>query len=96
MTTYFITMGVRATCFVLMVAIMPYGWHTLILALGAIVLPYIAVVLANVGKDAKPTGIVAPGRALPATPTAPPPRPAAAPDVIRLTEQPPRPEDPEK
>ena len=91
MTTYFITMGVRATCFVLMVVVTPYGWQTAVFAVGAIVLPYIAVVLANVGKDARPTAPEKPGRALPAT-VAPPPPPPSRPTVIRLDEQ--RPTDP--
>jgi len=94
MTTYFITMGVRATCFVLMVVVTPYGWHTAVLALGAIVLPYIAVVLANVGKDTRPTAPEDPGLALPQAPSAPPPSPSR-PTVIRLDEQrPPEPGEP--
>lgn len=96
MTTYLITMTVRATCFVLMVVITPYGWHTAVLAIGAIVLPYFAVVLANVGKDTRSTRAVNPERALPAAPTASPP-PVERPHVIRLDEQPPHePGAPEK
>ncbi|MCR2785788.1 MULTISPECIES: DUF3099 domain-containing protein [unclassified Microbacterium] len=88
MTTYYITMGVRAACFVLMVLITPYGWHTAVLALGAIVLPYFAVVLANVGKDTRSRVAENPERAITAA-AAPPPSPAERPDVIRLDEQPP-------
>ncbi|MBD7957957.1 DUF3099 domain-containing protein [Microbacterium sp. Sa4CUA7] len=97
MTAYLITMTVRATCFVLMVVITPYGWHTALLAIGAIVLPYFAVVLANVGTDTRPTRAVNPERALPAAPTTPPPPPVERPQVIRLDEQPPpEPGAPEK
>lgn len=97
MTTYLITMTVRATCFVLMVVITPYGWHTALLAIGAIVLPYFAVVLANVGKDTRPTTAVNPERALPAAPTVQGEPPPERPHVIRLDEQPPlEPGAPEK
>lgn len=88
MTTYFITMSVRVACFVLMVVVTPYGWHTAVFAVGAIVLPYFAVVLANVGRDTRPTTAVNPERALTATPP-PPPAPPERPYVIRLDEQPP-------
>ena len=53
MRKYFIMMSVRVVCFVLMVVITPYGWHTGILAVGAVLLPYLAVVVANVGSDAR-------------------------------------------
>ena len=91
MTNYFITMGVRVTCFVLMVVVTPYGWYTAVFALGAIVLPYIAVVLANVGKDTRPTAPENPGRAL-TGPASTPPTPPSRPTVIRLDEQ--RPTEP--
>ena len=41
-------MGIRIACFILMVVITPYGWYTWVFGAAAIVLPYIAVVLANV------------------------------------------------
>ena len=47
-------MGVRVVCFILMVVITPYGWYTWVLAAGAVFIPYIAVVLANVGADDAP------------------------------------------
>ncbi len=87
---YLIMMGVRVACFVLMVTVQPYGWYTWIFGAAAIFLPYIAVVLANVGQDGKTVGAVPPERALeaavpPATDdeVSPPP-----PSVIRLTETP--------
>ena len=98
MTNYLVMMTVRATCFVLMVVVTPYGWHTAVLAVGAIVLPYFAVVLANVGKDTtRSTRAVTPERALPAAPTVPPTAPVERPHVIRLDEQsPPEAGAPEK
>ncbi len=80
-------MGIRIACFILMVVITPYGWYTWVFAAGAIVLPYIAVVLANVGSDVSRTSAAEnPERALPATPSV---RPAAATPgapVIRIEE----------
>jgi hypothetical protein len=84
MRKYFIMMSVRVVCFVLMVVITPYGWHTGILAVGAIILPYLAVVVGNVGSDAEDAKAVAPERQL----TAPPEAPATneRPGVIRIQE----------
>lgn len=79
-------MGIRIACFILMVLITPYGWYTWVFGAAAIVLPYIAVVLANVGSDVAQTAVVNPGRALPAAPSI---RPAAAADgapVLRVEE----------
>lgn len=44
-------MGIRVACFILMVVITPYGWYTWVFGAGAIFLPYIAVVFANVAPD---------------------------------------------
>jgi hypothetical protein len=84
MIKYFIMMSVRVVCFVLMVVITPYGWHTWILGVGAVLLPYLAVVVANVGSDGGEADAVAPERELPAQPTAPPP--SSSPEVIRIKE----------
>jgi hypothetical protein len=50
---YLIMMGVRVVCFV--VAVMAFingaGWFTAIPAVGAIVIPYFAVVFANGGRE---------------------------------------------
>ncbi len=85
MTKYFLMMCVRVVCFVLMVVITPYGWHTLVLAIGAVFLPYVAVVVANVGVTGREERAVSPERALPAS--APPPA-SETPQtgVIRLQE----------
>ena len=40
--------------------IQPYGWHTAILAIGAIFLPYIAVVMANARATRRVTGATSP------------------------------------
>jgi hypothetical protein len=82
---YLMLMGVRIACFILMVVITPYGWYTWVLGAAAIFLPYIAVVLANVGEEARRDRREDPERALPAAPATPPPAATAAP-VIRIEE----------
>ena len=64
-------MAVRVVCFILMVVITPYGWYTWVFGAAAIFLPYIAVVLANVGEEARRNRREDPERALPAVPTTP-------------------------
>lgn len=88
MTKYFIMMGVRVVCFILMVVIAPYGWHTAALAVGAVFLPYFAVVVANVGDDVSEPPAVSPLAALPERPEHPaqPPQPVAKPTVIEIRE----------
>jgi hypothetical protein len=83
-------MGIRVACFVLMVVVQPYGWYTWIFGAGAIFLPYIAVVIANVGQEGKTPQAENPERALPATPTAAdaPTGPAAEHPVLRISETP--------
>lgn len=82
MTKYFTMMSIRVVCFVLMVAVTPYGWYTWLFALGAIVLPYLAVVVANVaGGSARVAEAPAPSvRSLPAS------APETATGVIRVHE----------
>lgn len=90
MTKYFIMMGIRVVCFVLMVVIAPYGWHTAVLAVGAVFLPYLAVVAANVGEDQREPAAESPLQALEARTPPPAPVPAdktpAAPLVIEVRE----------
>jgi len=93
MTKYFTMMVIRVACFVLMVAITPYGWYTWVFGAGAMFLPYFAVVIANVAS-APADRAVAPERAIEApTPATPAPAASAtpvAPAVIRIAEsQPP-------
>src|SRR5262249_28874974 len=93
---YAITMGIRMACFIAMVLVTPYGWYTWVFGAGAIFLPYVAVVIANVGADSRRAGAENPERML-ASP-APAAEPAApAPNVIRIVETPrldPPPTDP--
>lgn len=83
---YLIMMSIRLVCFILMVAITPYGWQTWLFGIAAIVLPYIAVVNANNSEDMDP-GAENPERMLPAGPEQPVAPPEEA-GVIRLSETP--------
>lgn len=82
-TRYLIMMGVRIACFVLMVVITPYGWYTWVFGAAAIFLPYIAVVGANVGQEARRNRREDPEPALPAASSA---TVGAEPRVIRVEE----------
>jgi len=89
MTKYFIMMAIRVVCFILMVVIAPYGWHTAALAVGAVFLPYFAVIVANVGDDVRETPAVSPLGVLsdkpePAAAATEPPAPG--PTVIEIRE----------
>ena len=82
---YLIMMAVRVACFVLTVALFAAGagWFAAIPAVGALVIPYFAVVFANGGREPTSTrGFRAyepnlpqryspPGRDVPATPPSP-------------------------
>ena len=83
-------MGIRIACFILMVAITPYGWYTWVFGIGAMVLPYVAVVLANVGQDTHIPGAESPFLKLEA-PLPPAAAPETPPSVIRISEAPPAP-----
>lgn len=83
-TRYLIMMGIRVACFALAVLVHPYSWYTWLFLIAAVVLPYIAVVLANVGQESKTPTAIDPERALPASPTTAPPTPTST--VIRVTE----------
>lgn len=90
---YLLMMGIRVACFILMVVITPYGWYTWVFAAGAVFLPYIAVVSANVGQESRGNRREDPEQALPAPPVAPPAATAAQPLVIRIEESRPAPDD---
>ena len=62
-------MAIRVLCFILMVVITPYGWYTWLFGAAAIFLPYIAVVFATVGQEARRNRREDPERSLPAAPT---------------------------
>ncbi|WP_105565143.1 DUF3099 domain-containing protein [Microbacterium halophytorum] len=82
---YLITMGIRIACLILAVAVQPYGWWTFVFAIGAIFLPYIAVVGANARSAQRVEGAVAPGAAEVSAP-APQAEEPAGPGVFRIDE----------
>ncbi|WP_370448428.1 DUF3099 domain-containing protein [Cryobacterium sp. TMT2-18-3] len=59
MIKYLIAMGIRMVCIVLMLFVQ--GWWLLVCAVGAIALPYFAVVFANVQSSAVASTVVRPG-----------------------------------
>jgi len=59
MIKYSIAMGIRVVCIVLMLFV--HGWWLLICAIGAIALPYFAVVIANVHGDPRGAQVLRPG-----------------------------------
>lgn len=89
MGKYFTMMAIRVVCFMLMVLVQPYGWYTWLFAIGAIFLPYVAVVVANVAA-APARRAVPPERALEAAPRtdAAPAAPTQPDRVIRIHETP--------
>ena len=84
---YALTMTIRIGCFALMVLVQPYGWYTWVFGIGAMVLPYVAVVLANVGEDTHITRAESPFIAIEA-PAPPAETPGPAPTVVRISEAP--------
>lgn len=50
MVKYLVAMGIRLVCIALCF-VFPLGWWTLLPVIGAVVIPYIAVVFANVGHE---------------------------------------------
>jgi hypothetical protein len=59
MIKYTVTMGIRMVCIVLMLFVQ--GWWLLVCALGAILLPYFAVIAANVHGDQRSQAVLRPG-----------------------------------
>lgn len=92
LTRYMVMMGIRLACFLAMALVTPYGWYTWLFAAGAVFLPYLAVVVANIGDDTGGGAPVAPDRTLEsgstheAQPTSQTPRER----VLRVEENPPR------
>jgi Protein of unknown function (DUF3099) len=66
MIKYSITMGIRMACFVLVFFVT--GWWQIVMIVAAIILPYIAVVLANVVRPASSDTVERPGAIVPAAP----------------------------
>lgn len=84
---YIIMMSIRVVCFILMVVVTPYGWYTWVFGAGAVVLPYMAVVIANVSSRQPGASAENPELSLPATPQPAAPAPAGpAARVIRVEE----------
>jgi hypothetical protein len=63
MIRYSITMGIRMVCIILMLFVS--GWWLLIAGLGAVFLPYFAVVAANVGSSSEGGNVLRPGGLVP-------------------------------
>lgn len=89
LTKYMVMMGIRIVCLVAMVVITPFGWYSWLLGAAAVVLPYIAVVIANVGEDPQRVQRVSPERMLEARAATEPVAPAASDHpVFRISETP--------
>ena len=65
MIKYSVTMGIRLVCVILCIFVR--GWWLLLCAAGAVFLPYIAVVLANV-VDSRGSQVDRPGSIVPVNP----------------------------
>jgi hypothetical protein len=63
MLKYGITMGIRVVCVVLLFFV--HGWWLILPAVGAIILPYVAVVFANTVSRSRTSEVVRPGALLP-------------------------------
>ncbi|TDW28551.1 DUF3099 domain-containing protein [Cryobacterium psychrophilum] len=59
MIKYTVAMGIRMVCIVLMLFV--HGWWLLVCAIGAIALPYFAVVMANVQSNPRGAQVLRPG-----------------------------------
>ncbi len=62
MTKYFIAMAVRVGC--IMLCFFLHGWWLLLPIVGAVVLPYVAVVFANIGSTGS-ENVLRPGAVVP-------------------------------
>jgi hypothetical protein len=83
---YSIAMGIRMLCVICL--LFAQGWWLLFFAIGAVVLPYFAVVLANVGSAGERGTVERPGAIVLARPApyAPAPPPPATPADDSSTE----------
>ena len=68
MVKYSVAMGIRVLC-IISVLFVP-GWWRIIPVIGAVFLPYFAVVIANVGSDPRQADVQRPGNILPMAPPA--------------------------
>ena len=76
MIKYTLAMSIRVVCLVLMLFVQ--GWWLVVCVAGAIILPYIAVVLANVGSKYTIAQVERPGAIVPLPQPAPRPQPDQA------------------
>lgn len=63
MIKYSVTMGIRIVCIVAMLFV--HGWWLIVFGVGAVLLPYFAVVIANASKIAASSEIERPGNIVP-------------------------------
>ena len=85
---YWITMGIRMSCFALTVLVTPYGWYTWVFAIAAAVLPYIAVVFANAASPTTTQVVESPMQQLTAAPTPETAEETSHPSIITIVESP--------
>ena len=71
MIRYTIAMSIRVACIFAM--LFAQGWWLVVFAAGAIFLPYVAVVLANVSGPSRDSEVLRPGGLVPTGPQAPGP-----------------------
>jgi hypothetical protein len=64
MIKYSVAMGIRVLC--LLSILFVHGWWMIIPALGAVFLPYFAVIVANAGGDEPDHTVLRPGTIVPA------------------------------
>ncbi|GAA3660499.1 DUF3099 domain-containing protein [Microbacterium marinilacus] len=83
---YLLTMGIRIACLVLMVCIQPYGWYSIVFAVGAVFLPYFAVVGANAASGRTVSVAQSPETAIEDRPAEPEQHRAEPHSVIRIAE----------
>lgn len=91
MIKYSIAMGVRVLCIVAMLFV--HGWWLVVCAAGAILLPYFAVVVANVHSDPRGARVVRPGGVEVYRPEGPPYQPETPHPAARAADAPGTPED---
>jgi len=68
MIKYSVAMGIRLVCIIAMLFVR--DWWLVVCAVGAITLPYFAVVIANVGSPVRTNPVERPGNILPSQPRA--------------------------
>ena len=88
MIKYTIAMSIRVACIFAM--LFAQGWWLVVFAAGAIFLPYVAVVLANVSGPSRDSEVLRPGGLVPTGPQRPVPPRSRRPIPARSRHPPPR------